>query len=453
MSVSYPLQTARPPVHPPSKYASLILPIFPPPSRALDPLPVLTEAQRTAEFKTGWIRTTHLVPSAYLRSTSPAHSGPPPPATESDSKEERKAANSARAKWVQTVAESPRGRHERVLWNVVNRYARKELSEEDQGITLVVGHANGFPKEIWEPALLDLLSLPSGQIISEIWAWEAAHHGASYQLNLSRGVPWAACEWADDTRDFLNFFLHFLPSEPASAELPVHLPVVAPTESALRKVRGFSSRKIFLAGHSVNGCCSAWAAIIHPRLFTSIVLIDPVIVRQLEPVELAEAEKNPEPSLAEGAVARRDLWPSRDAALKSFSANPFFAGWDPRVLSAYVTYGLVATKPGGPVTLAMPALQEALVFEGTRTSAPAWDLLHTLDPRLPIRFLIPGEDKSGGIGGEAATRERVWLRPVNASNIRIKTAGHLIVQEAPADVARELNAVIAQEVSGTRAKL
>ncbi|KAJ6525680.1 Alpha/beta hydrolase family-domain-containing protein, partial [Mycena capillaripes] len=389
---------------------------------------------------------THLVPAAHLRSTALPESPPPAPAPDTASKPERRARNAERKAWVEAQTERQHGRHERVLWSAVNRYARKDAvgDELSTGVTLFLAHANGFPKEIYEPTILDLLAIPNGPVIDEIWAWEATHHGASFLLNA--GTPFTSCNWADDARDVLNFLLHFLPSS-IVASLPAHLPRVAPEESELRKVRGFSERKLFAVGHSFGGCCCTWAAITHPRLFTALTLVDPVIIRYGSPTHDPRG-----PSLMEGALARRETWPSREEAQAALGANPFFAAWDPRVLAAYVAHGLVDT-PGGGVRLAMPALQEALAFNATKSSAPVWDMLPTLDERIPLRWVLPGDPKEPELGQPGATPERVWRRPANSSNVRIAQAGHLIVQQTPQEMAREIAGMVQGKIIPPQAKL
>ncbi|KAF7363653.1 AB hydrolase-1 domain-containing protein [Mycena sanguinolenta] len=417
-----------------------LLPIYPPP--ASTPTPNLRVVPRSFP-DSRYTLNTHIVPAAYLRCTPLAESPPPAPAPQTASKAERRAKTAERVAWVIAQGERPQGRHERVLWCAVNRYTRKDATGgEGTGVTLFLAHANGFPKETWEAAILDLLAIPNGAIIDEIWAWEAVHHGASYQLNSK--LPFCNV-WADDARDVLNFLLHFLPSS-ISSELPTFLPRVAPEESALRKVRGFSERKLFAVGHSFGGCCCTWAALTHPRLFTSLMLVDPVINRFGTPTQ------DPNTMFLDGAVARRDTWPSREIAHKTFAANPFFAAWDPRVLDAYVAHGLVEA-PDGSVQLAMPGLQEALVFEGTPSGAPVWDMLPTLDERIPLRWVVPGQPGEPEIGGPGATQERVWRRPANSSNIRIARAGHLITQQAPAELAREIAGMLQGRFTKVQAKL
>ncbi|KAJ7685406.1 Alpha/Beta hydrolase protein [Mycena polygramma] len=419
-----------------------LLPIYPPPVSAL-PTPLPSPLPPRPFLDSRYVVSTHLVPAAYLRSTAPADSPPPAPAPATASKPERRARNAERTAWVEAQTRRQHGRHERVLWTAANRYARRDAaSGGGSGTTLFLAHANGFPKETWNPAILDLLAIPNGPVIDEIWAWEATHHGASFLLNA--GTPFAACNWADDVRDVLNFLLHFLPSSTAGT-LPPHLPRVAPEESALRKVRGFSERKLFAVGHSFGGCCCAWAALTYPRLFSGLTLVDPVIMRAGTPDNAPGG-----PSLMEGAVARRETWPSREEAQAALAANPFFASWDPRVLAEYVAHGIV-DAPGGGVRLAMPAVQEALAFNGTSSSAPAWDMLPGLEARIPLRWVVPGRPGEPDLG--AGTQERVWRRPANSSNVRIARAGHLIVQQAPGELAREIAGMLEGRITPPRAKL
>jgi pimeloyl-ACP methyl ester carboxylesterase len=72
----------------------------------------------------------------------------------------------------------------------------------------------------------------------------------------------------------------------------------------------------------------------HPRLLTTLVLIDPVI---LSP---QKASRNPGFQVARMSTWRRDVWPSRDDAVKSFKKNKFYTGWDSRVLERWLQCGL-----------------------------------------------------------------------------------------------------------------
>ena len=97
----------------------------------------------------------------------------------------------------------------------------------------------------------------------------------------------------------------------------------------------------------------------HPRLFTGLVFIEPMI----------QGEAPSEYNVALPTTLRQDLWPSRFVAEEQFRKNKLFRNWDPRVLDAYLKYGLrdVPTavypfsgsiKPGA-VTLTTTKHQEA----------------------------------------------------------------------------------------------
>ncbi|KIK51903.1 hypothetical protein GYMLUDRAFT_251662 [Collybiopsis luxurians FD-317 M1] len=76
--------------------------------------------------------------------------------------------------------------HERLLWNCVNQYVKKDLDSSPRrrkGLTLVFVHPIGCNKETWDPLILSLLKSPAGRDIEEIWAWEAVDTGDSALLN------------------------------------------------------------------------------------------------------------------------------------------------------------------------------------------------------------------------------------------------------------------------------
>ena len=91
------------------------------------------------------------------------------------------------------------------------------------------------------------------------------------------------------------------------------------------------SRPIIGIGHSMGGCQIAQLSLLHPRLFTSLVLIDPIISGSIR-------KGNWMPAIA--SVKRRDIWPSRAAAATSFGKSPFYRAWDPRVLDRWIEHGL-----------------------------------------------------------------------------------------------------------------
>lgn len=136
------------------------------------------------------------------------------------------------------------------------------------------------------------------------------------------------------------------------------------------------TRPLVGVGHSMGGFHITNLALLHARLFTSVILIDPVIQR------IISSEGNYLPAAA--SARRRDLWPSREAARMAFAKSKFYQTWDPRVLELWIQHGLrdlptqlypsandksditststSTSETGCPVTLKTTKHQEVLTF-------------------------------------------------------------------------------------------
>lgn len=102
-------------------------------------------------------------------------------------------------------------------------------------------------------------------------------------------------------------------------------------------------------------------SLLHPRLFHSLALFEPIIQDDIPPGPVA----------ALPSTFRPDLWSSRDEAAASFRKNRMFSAWDPRVLDIFIQYGLrdlptplypnpsPSNSGETPVTLATSKHQEA----------------------------------------------------------------------------------------------
>ncbi|KAH7911504.1 Alpha/beta hydrolase family-domain-containing protein [Hygrophoropsis aurantiaca] len=398
--------------------------------------PNLPSKPRAERFYGPFAVSTHIIPAAYPRMV-PQIPLPQIPKF-SPNAQERKQNINRLAEEIQVrqhmfgQGKLPGQPSEAMLWNCVNRYFRTDYPplEEHTGITLFLAHANGFPKEIWETTLRFLLSHPSASHIEEIWSWEAVQHGDSALLNANSlsGIY----DWMDNSRDIANFLIKYLPEVPLDGSLSTHLPRLPRHVSEDRKKSGYSRRILVDVGHSMGGCTSVEVAINFPALFSSMILIDPVIV---QPHSYARGYLR---GMVIGALQRRTRWSSREEALQLFKASPFFAAWHPDVLQLYVDYGLTEDSEGG-VRLKMSGLHEALVFANDRTSAEVWELLEKLDEDIELKWILPGKPESKGIQGEAASKIRVWRRPANSSNVVIHSAGHLITQESPEELAQQIS--------------
>jgi pimeloyl-ACP methyl ester carboxylesterase len=120
-------------------------------------------------------------------------------------------------------------------------------------------------------------------------------------------------------------------------------------------------------GHSLGGNMLCNLSFIHPRLLSTVVLLDPVIQ--------AYATAPVGPSPAQASTHRRDLWPSWAEAEAAFRKQKFYQSWDPRVLDRWCKYGIRETPsplyPGeSGVTLTTTKHQECLTF-----LRPSWEAM------------------------------------------------------------------------------
>jgi pimeloyl-ACP methyl ester carboxylesterase len=135
-------------------------------------------------------------------------------------------------------------------------------------------------------------------------------------------------------------------------------------------------------GHSLGGNMLVNLSLMHPRLLTTLILLDPVIQQH------ASAPSGPNP--AHASTFRRDLWPSRQEAEKAFKKSKFYQSWDRRVLDRWCEFGVrecpTALFPDeeGKVTLTTTKHQECLTF-----MRPSWEGMDASGSKIINRDLLP----------------------------------------------------------------
>ncbi len=227
-------------------------------------------------------------------------------------------------------------------------------------------------QELYEPLWEDLhaRSKSNGFRIRSIWIADVAQQGQSGVLNEQhlgndRKYPsshsprndseYFPASWSDHPRDLLHMVNHF------RAQMP--LPIVG-------------------IGHSFGGATLVNLSLIHPRLFTTLVLLDPVIQ--------VYASSPAGPSPAQASTFRRDLWPSRAEAEAGFRKSKFYQTWDPRVLDIWCKYGIRETPTNlfpeekGSVTLTTTKHQECFTF-----LRPSWEAFSEDGTTIVRRDLVP----------------------------------------------------------------
>lgn len=135
-------------------------------------------------------------------------------------------------------------------------------------------------------------------------------------------------------------------------------------------------------GHSMGANTLTNLALFHPRLFSSLVFIEPTISR------FGTIPGWPRGGPATMSMYRRDVWPSRDAAATEFKKSAFYRSWDPRVLDLWVKYGLRDIQKDMPeVTLTTSKYQEVVTY-----LRPSWQAFDSQGTTLLRRDLVPDLD-------------------------------------------------------------
>lgn len=240
---------------------------------------------------------------------------------------------------------------EEVLYLAVKQYIPKNNPSPKPGdVTIIASHANGFVKELYEPLWEDLLKdlNARGVGVRGIWIADVAWQGQSGILNEDNlgNDP----SWHDHARDLLHL---------------------------INTHRSSFVRPIIGMGHSFGGNIIVNLALMHPRLLSSLVLLDPVLSRFPHRPNYGFA-----PMI--NSARRRDLWPSLEVATSSFSRSPFYSTWDPRCFALWNKYGLRTTPttlypeaPEGSVTLTTTKHMECFTYY--RPQAQDFEFLPTPD--------------------------------------------------------------------------
>ncbi|EGG02428.1 uncharacterized protein MELLADRAFT_110173 [Melampsora larici-populina 98AG31] len=273
-----------------------------------------------------WSLSNHIFPAAYPR-TLKGSSLPNQPNLSSTKLIRSEDRNQMAHMVYEANRTSPRLNHtmkvdqvdEQQLYVSVNRYFRTistSSTHSNQGLTLILSHANGLHKETWEPMLSYLLQSPQSDLIHEIWSLDCINQGDSAILNQdSLGERFY---WADTSRDLLQFIISYLPESQTTTHEPKDLPrmlsqQVLPNPSILNlsrtpsptKPMKWRDRKICLIGHSLGGFASAITMTTKPELIHSMILIDPVINPALRTDQETETILKYRTSLS---VHRRSKW-------------------------------------------------------------------------------------------------------------------------------------------------
>lgn len=137
--------------------------------------------------------------------------------------------------------------------------------------------------------------------------------------------------------------------------------------------REHMKRPLIGIGHSMGGNNIVNLSLMHPRLFTTLIMIDPVFQR------IPSERGNYSP--AKSSINRREVWPSRKAAAAKLKSSIFYQKWDRRVLDRWIEYGLRELPTyHHPHTTAIPSVPPPVSADPTTAAItpPATDKEVTL---------------------------------------------------------------------------
>jgi len=304
------------------------------------------------------------------------------------------------------------------------RHANGSTSEDPNALTLILAHGTGFHKEQWEPTVDDLWHIISrcggGAAIREVWSIDCPNHGEAAVLNDTT-LQWGyegVFGWGEYAR-----VIHMLLSGLGSG---------ISTD--------FTKHRLVGIGHSM-GAIALTLSLTYPSppRYEELILVEPMLMSK------ANAEKFGS-GLTDGAMARRDIWPTREDAFKAFSGRKSFKAWDARVLGIFCEYGLrdlpTAIYPDKTgVTLKCAKTQEAACYNDKNGRVVAYNFLSHACKALPMHFIY------GAVNDylPASTKEDVLKNSAKGllSSIRkVEGAGHLVVQTHPTKLAEVIFQVL-----------
>ncbi|EGN92167.1 hypothetical protein SERLA73DRAFT_191507 [Serpula lacrymans var. lacrymans S7.3] len=282
--------------------------------------------------------------------------------------------------------------------------------------TLILAHAVGFSKEHWEPTLEYLFEhLGHGNHrnkIREVWSIDAPNHGDAAVLN-EETLQWGyqpIFRWDEYGRSIHAFL----------SGLGTGVDV------------DFSKHNLVGIGHSMGAISVVLSTTYYPLVhYTSIQLIEPMFIGY----EWSKARGN---FLEDGAMKRRDIWPSQEEAYTILKSRASFKVWDDRILRLYVNHCLrplptldYPDKVEG-VTLKCSKAQEAATYRDTSSRVVAHKLLRSLIKRVPtyITYGLIDDYVAPAVKDDVLHNASGGIENY-ASVIRVKDTGHLIVQTNP----------------------
>ena len=194
-------------------------------------------------------------------------------------------------------------------------------------VTIIAAHANGFPKELYEPLWDDLYTeflTVRGMRIRNIWIADMVNQGASGVINegiIGNDRRYLHLFWAVITKRETNQYCFLTCALDHARDLLL----------MVNHFRDQMVRPIFGLGHSIGGTVIVNLALLHPRVITGVICIEPIINETAPEVNIMGALL---------MTVKKNRWASREEAEKYFHAKNPWKRWDERALKLWNQYAI-----------------------------------------------------------------------------------------------------------------
>lgn len=272
-----------------------------------------------------------------------------------------------------------------------------EWGQAGQRPSLLLLHATGFHARCWDQVVA---ALPPG---THVIAPDLRGHGRSFR-------PASIGNWSDVADDVATL----VGSLPAGSLIAV--------------------------GHSMGGFVAALVAARLPGRFSSLLLVDPVL---MPPNYYGAEAEGAEPDPADHPVSRRrNAWESADQMIARFADRPPYDSWKPEVLADYCRYGLVPAQGGG-LELACPPYLEASAYLGS-AGRDIYPLIAKIDCPVTVLRARNGERASALDFSISPTWPDLAQHFRRGRDVHWTDLSHFIPMEAP----ERLAALIVEHLAG-----
>jgi len=189
-------------------------------------------------------------------------------------------------------------------------------------------------------------------------------------------------------------------------------------------------------GHSYGASLSLIMAAKDENLFSSLILLDPMIFPQpmLDMMDTMKPGENP---MSDRIANRISEWSSRKAAKEYFASKKAFREWREDALESFLDYTLAEHPETGVVSLICPPSLEAQFV-----SSPLTTIWHAIDTVKIPTVMIHSEDNTSPLRQSCIDAGK---RNANIRAIEVK-GGHNFMQEHPQEILELVSAYLQELV-------